>query len=183
MNWNLLHQHRLIVPCRMNNGCVSRFMKNFPRIIILGISLIFLNSCAKPTVVNVVLAGDNELNCEQLKNAVAESQKIKRDAEYAKEGTGGNVARLILFWPAWARTLHNADVAIQAANDRNYHLVNIMKKKKCSDVDKIEAQITDNATSNSTNNITGQLKELKEMYKSGDITEEEYKKAKKKVLE
>ena len=156
-------------------------MKNFLGIVVFGISIILLNSCAKPTVVNVVLPGDDELNCEQLENAVAESQKIKREAEYAKEGTGGNVTRLLLFWPAWAQTLHNADVAIMAANDRIYHLFNIMKKKKCGGVDKIEAQITNTATS--INNITGQLKELKEMYKSGDLTEEEYKKAKNKMLD
>ena len=104
-------------------------MKKFLGILVFGICIILLNSCAKPTVVNVVLPGDNELNCEQLEDAVAESQKIKREAEYAKEGTGGNVARLLLFWPAWAQTLHNADVAIIAANDRIYHLFNIMKKK------------------------------------------------------
>ena len=156
-------------------------MKKFLGVIVLGMSLILLNSCAKPTVVNVVMPEDEKLNCEELENAVAEAQKIKKDAEYAKEGTGGNVARVLLFWPAWAQTLHNADVAIIAANDRIYHLFNIMKKKKCSSVDKIEAQITKTATF--TNNITEQLKELKEMYKSGDLTEEEYKKAKKKVLE
>ena len=156
-------------------------MKKFRGILVFGISIILLNSCAKPTVVNVVLPGDDELNCEQLENAVAESQKIKREAEYAKEGTGGNMTRLLLFWPAWAQTLHNADVAIMAANDRIYHLFNIMKKKKCGGVDKIEAQITNTATS--INNITGQLKELKEMYKSGDLTEEEYKKAKNKILD
>ena len=104
-------------------------MKKLLGILVFGISIILLNSCAKPTVVNVVLPGDDELNCEQLENAVAESQKIKREAEYAKEGTGGNVTRLLLFWPAWAQTLHNADVAIMAANDRIYHLFNIMKKK------------------------------------------------------
>ena len=156
-------------------------MKKCRGILVFGISIILLNSCAKPTVVNVVLPGDDELNCEQLENAVAESQKIKREAEYAKEGTGGNMTRLLLFWPAWAQTLHNADVAIMAANDRIYHLFNIMKKKKCGGVDKIEAQITNTATS--INNITGQLKELKEMYKSGDLTEEEYKKAKNKILD
>ena len=156
-------------------------MKKFLGILVLSVSIILLDACAKPTVVNVVLPGDDELNCEHLKNAVAESQKIKRDAEYAKEGTGGNVARVMLFWPAWAKTLHNADMAIMAANDRIYHLFDIMKKKKCSTVDKIEAQITSTATS--TNNVVGQLKELKEMYKSGDLTEEEYKKAKKKILD
>ena len=103
-------------------------MKNFLVILFMSISLVLINSCAKPAVVNVVMPGDEKLNCEQLENAVAETQKIKKDAEYAKEGTGGNVARMMLFWPAWAQTLHNADIAIQAANDRNFHLINIMKK-------------------------------------------------------
>ena len=156
-------------------------MKKLLGILLSSISIILLNSCAKPTVVNVFLPGDEELNCEQLEDAVAESQKIKREAEYAKEGTGGNVTRLILFWPAWAQTLHNADVAIMAADDRIYHLFTIMKKKECSSVNKIESQITNTATS--TNNITGQLKELKEMYKSGDLTKEEYKKARNKILD
>ena len=156
-------------------------MKKFLGVLVLGINLILLNSCAKPTVVNIVVPGDEELNCKQLENAVAETQKIKKDAEYAKEGTGGNITRIMLFWPAWAKTLHNADVAIQAANDRNYHLIKIMKKKNCKGVDNINAQINESTTS--TDNVTGQLKILKEMYDSGDLTQEEYKKAKKKVLE
>ena len=156
-------------------------MKNLLKIFILIIGLVLLNSCAKPSVVDIVVTGDEKLNCEQLENALAETQKIKRDAEFAKEGTGGNVARMILFWPAWAQTLHNADVAIQAANDRNYHLINIMKKKNCKGVDNINAQI--NKSTTSTDNIAGQLKILKEMYDSGDLTKEEYTKAKEKVLE
>ena len=155
-------------------------MKKFLEILVLGLSLILLNSCAKPTVVNVVMPEDEKLNCEQLENAVAETQKIKKDAEYAKEGTGGNVARMMLFWPAWAQTLHNADVAIQAANDRNYHLIKIMKKKNCKGVDNINAEIKKSTTS--TDNVAGQLKILKEMYDSGDLTKEEFEMAKKKVL-
>ena len=157
------------------------YMNKLLEILILGTIIILLNSCAKPTVVNVVVPGDNKLNCKQLENEVAETQKIKRDAEYAREGTGGNVTRLMLFWPAWAQTLHNADVAIQAANDRNYHLINIMKKKNCESVDNINAQINKSITS--TNNVVEQLKELKEMYKFGDLTKEEYEKAKKKILD
>ena len=156
-------------------------MKKFLGILILSISLILLNSCAKPTVVNVVVPGDKKLNCKQLEQAVADTQKIKKDAEYAREATGGNMTRLMLFWPAWAQTLHNADVAIQAANDRNYHLINIMKKKDCKGVDNINAQI--NKSKTSTDNVAGQLKVLKEMYDSGDLSLEEYTQAKKKVLE
>ena len=45
----------------------------------------------------------------------------------------------------------------------------------------INAQINKSLTS--TNNVVEQLKELKEMYKYGDLTKEEYKKAKKKILD
>ena len=143
-------------------------------------NLILLNSCAKPKVVNVAMPGDEKLNCKQLESEVAETQKIKRDAEFAKEATGGNITRIMLFWPAWARTLHNADVAVQAANDRNYHLIKIMKEKNCKEVDNINAQII--KSKNSPDNIAEQLKILKEMYDAGDLTKDEYKKAKKKTL-
>jgi hypothetical protein len=144
--------------------------------------LIILCSCAKPTVVDVKLPDDNNLNCEQLEIAVAESEKIKKEAKFAKEGTGGNLTRLILFWPAWAQTLHNADVAIEAADHRIFHLFKLMKKKNCKNIDIINNKIINNTTV-SGNNIAEQLKDLKKMYDSGDLTEREYKKAKDKVLE
>jgi len=144
---------------------------------VLVLSLILLNSCAKPTVVEVVVSGDEKLNCEQLENEVAEAQKIKKEAQYARESTGGNVTRMMLFWPAWAKTLHNADIAIMAADDRIFHLIKLMKKKKCQGVDMINAQIA-----NSKSTIAQQLKDLNEMYKLGTLTKEEFEMAKKKTL-
>ena len=127
-------------------------MKKIIFIILLFLGLALLNSCAKPEVVNVAMPQDNQLTCEQLDDEIIEAQKIKREAEYAKEGTGGNIARMMLFWPAWAQTLHNADVAIIAADNRIYHLIKIMKKKKCKNIDKVRPEITDSAFSQ--NNIT-----------------------------
>ena len=144
---------------------------------VLVLSLILLNSCAKPTVVEVVVSGDEKLNCEQLENEVAEAQKIKKEAQYARENTGGNATRMMLFWPAWAKTLHNADVAIMAADDRIFHLIKLMKKKKCQGVDVINAQIA-----NTKSTIAQQLKDLNEMYKLGTLTKEEFEMAKKKTL-
>ena len=89
------------------------------------------------------------------------------------------MARLILFWPAMATTFHNADKAIRAANDRTYHLVNIMEKKNCQNVDVVNSEIL----KSSTLNVAGQLNMLREMFRSGDLTKEEFTKAKKKVLE
>ena len=104
-------------------------MKIFIKLLSLSVFLILLNSCAKPTVVDVVVPGDNNLSCEELKIAVEETEELKKDAEYAKQGTGGNVARMLVFWPAWAKSLHNADQAIMAADDRTFHLIKIMEKK------------------------------------------------------
>ena len=156
-------------------------MKKFYKIILVFISLVFLNSCAKPKVVEVVMPGDNDLNCQELEIAVAEALNFKRKAEFVKTGTGGNTARVMIFWPAWAKSLHNADLAIIAADDRTYHLTKIMKKKNCKGVDVVNAQI--NKASAYENSVASQLKELKEMYKAGDLTKEEYKKAKAKMLE
>ena len=159
-------------------------MKNLLNIFRLSVVILILNSCAKPTVVEIIQLNDDKLNCEELKTEIAEVQKIKEEAVFSKD-SGGNYARIILFWPAWAQSLHNADEAILAANDRKHHLIKIMKKKKCKGAEKLEANIKDKpatTTSVSQENIAKQLKILKELYDSGDLTEEEYKKAKDKVI-
>ena len=136
-------------------------------------------SCATPEVVDVENPLDQKKNCDELEIAVAEAQKFKRDALYEKENTGGNMARFILFWPAMATSYHNADKAIKAANERTYHLLKIMKKKDCDNVDLVNSEIL----RNSTETVAGQLNLLREMFKSGDLTREEFSKAKQKVLE
>ena len=158
-------------------------MKNFFFFLFLILKIVLLSSCAKPTVVEIALPGDAKLNCEQLEDEIAETRKMKRDAEYAKTATGGNTARIMLFWPAWAKTLANADKAIIAADNRNFHLIKLMRKKNCKGVDAINAEITTPTNSNNSNSLAAQLKELKEMYQAGDLTKEEYEKAKRKVLD
>ena len=150
--------------------------------------IFFLSSCAKPTVVEVIQPNDNKLNCDELKEELIDTQKIKEEAEFSKD-SGGNMARVILFWPAWAQSLHNADEAILAANNRKHHLIKILKKKKCKDADLFIAKIKDTPTVNpiknkkKVNDVASQLKILKELYDSGDLTEEEYTKAKKKIID
>ena len=89
------------------------------------------------------------------------------------------MARMILFWPAMATTFHNSDKAIRAANDRTFHLLKIMRNKDCKNIDFVNLKILQS----SSQSITGELNILKDMYKSGDLTKEEFIKAKKKVLE
>ena len=143
------------------------------------ILFLFIFSCAKPEVVNIINPEDKDMNCVELENSVAEAQKFKRDALYEKENTGGNMARFIIFWPAAASTFHNADKAIKAANDRTYHLLKIMKNKSCKGVDLINSEIL----KRSTETIAGQLQMVKEMYQAGDLSKQEYRKAKERILE
>ena len=105
-----------------------------------GVALLY--SCAEPTVVQVVMPGDRELNCGQLKNAVSETERFKRDAENVKGGTGGNITRGIFFWPAIVQSYSNANEAIAAANSRKVHLFNIMNDRKCKGVGELVVQTT-----------------------------------------
>ena len=154
-------------------------------LVILLTSFVFLNSCAKPTVVDTVMPGDEELNCGQLKNSVAEAQRFIRDAEGVKGGTGENITRGILFWPAIVQSYSNANEAIAAANSRKVHLFNIMNDRKCKGVGELVVQTTtilQEETKSSKENLAQELRDLGELHKSGILTDEEFSKAKSKIL-
>ena len=145
---------------------------------------ILLYSCAKPTVVEVVQTGDELLNCTELKQEIEETNKIKDEAEFSKD-SGGNIARAILFWPAWAQSLNNADDAMIAANNRSFHLIKLMRKKNCPGAEDLKAKIADKPIKEnvSGSNLADQLKTLKELYEDGHLSDEEYAKAKKKIID
>lgn len=89
-----------------------------------------LSACATPTVVQVVKPGDAGLTCPQLQNEYADAQRFRQEADSDKGVTGGNAARLLLFWPAILGTYSNANEAIAAAQSREVHLANLMNQKK-----------------------------------------------------
>ena len=60
-------------------------MNKFKKLLSLVIFLILFNSCAKPTVVDVVVPGDNDLNCEELKIAVEETEELKIVEQFLPE--------------------------------------------------------------------------------------------------
>ena len=107
------------------------------RVLGVAFALLLLASCSKPTVVEFVMPGDEELNCGQLKNAYAEAERFKAEAKGEKGVTGGNTARALLFWPARVGTYMNSNEAIQAADSRKVHLMNIMRDKDCSGLDSL----------------------------------------------
>ena len=149
---------------------------------ILILLTLFISSCAKPLVVETVQPGDDLLNCTELKQEIEEAKKIKQEAEFSK-GSGGNFARALLFWPAWAQSLNNADDAILAANNRSFHLIKVMRKKNCPGADNLEANIIDKPKNVVETNLAEQLKTLKDLYEDGHLSEEEYTKAKKKIID
>ena len=109
-----------------------------------------------------------------------ETRRFKKEAEMVKEvNTGGNMTRTILFWPALVKTIHNADLAIRAADDRGYHLTGIMKVKKCMNAEKFYREITKTST---PINMSAEIKRLHKLYKKGALTQEEFEQAKNKVL-
>jgi len=159
---------------------MKKKMKQYLTIRSLILVFLFFNGCAKPTVVNIIMSNDQNLNCTELKDSFDETRRFKQEAELVKEGnTGGNITRTILFWPALVKSIHNADLAIRAANDRAYHLINIMKNKKCNDSDKLYSELT----KTDTITISYELDRLNKLYKSGALTEMEFELAKKKVLD
>lgn len=149
---------------------------------ILVLIVLFVFSCAKPLVIETIQPGDDLLNCTELKQEIEEAKKIKQEAEFSK-ASGGNFARAILFWPAWAQSLNNADDAIIAANNRSFHLIKVMRKKNCPGADNLKANIVDKPKNIIETNLANQLKTLKELYESGHLSEEEYTKAKKKIID
>ena len=157
-------------------------MKKVIIILILGLNLILLNSCAKPTVVNVTLPKDNELNCEKLENGVADAQEFRRQAIAVTGNTGKNQAAAILFWPALMMTYVNAAEAILAANERSIHLINIMQDKNCKNLDKVLAHIASTPRIQTLRDLSDTYKSLLELYKSGGLSEKEYDIQKRKVL-
>ena len=157
-------------------------MKKVIIILILGLNLILLNSCAKPTVVNVTLPKDKELNCEKLGDALADAQSFRKKALEATGATVDNQLRGVFFWPALLVTYANAHDAIVAASERSVHLINIMQKKNCKNLDSILLEVQTTHRVQTLKDLSEAYKNLNELYKSGALTDEAFTKAKSKIL-
>jgi hypothetical protein len=155
-------------------------MKSFMKTIILYFSFLLLYSCASPTKLDVILPNDTKMSCNQLMEAFTETREFKQKAEsYRDPGTGGNVTRTMLFWPALVKSMHNADEAMRAADHRAFHLLKIMRGKKCDQTKELTVQMTKKSI---PVYYSMEIKRLHKQYKKGIITEEEFSLAKKRVL-
>ena len=157
-------------------------MKKVIIILILGLNLILLQSCAKPKVLNVTLPNDNKLNCEKLEDALDDAQEFRKKAIGVTGATVDNQLRSILFWPALMITYANAHEAIVAASERSIHLINIMQKKNCKNLDAILLEVQTTHRVQTLKDLNETYKSLSELYKSGALTESEFITHKKKIL-
>ena len=149
---------------------------------VLGILTFLLFSCAKPTVVNITLPADQNLDCNKLENSIVDAQEFRRKAIAVTGNTGQNQLRGYLFWPALAMTYVNAHEAIMAASERSVHLINIMNKKNCKNLDKLLAEVQTTHRLQTLKELSETYKNLNDLYKSGALTEREFIQQKTKVL-
>ena len=157
-------------------------MKKIIIILILGLNFILLKSCAKPTVLNITLPSDSKLNCEKLEEALADAQVFRKKAIGETGATASNQLKGILFWPALMMTYANAHEAIMASSERSVHLINIMNKKNCENLDKLLAEVQTTHRLQTLKELSEAYKNLNDLYKSGALTEGEFIKQKVKVL-
>ena len=155
-------------------------MKYFLSILVL--SIVLLNSCAKPTVVNVVLPEDKNLNCEQLETSITDAQEFRRKAIAVTGNTPQNQARGMLFWPALMVTYLNAHEAIVAANERSVNLINLMLDNNCNNSEKVLKRVSSTPRLQTLKDLSQAYRDLKELYESGALTDDEFRIEKKQIL-
>ena len=93
--------------------------------------LIFLVSCATPEVIEEVEIGDKDLSCSQLAAEFRYAQQMEASARSERGITSTNVVATLFFLPGLAATYINTDEAIDAAQDRQDHLMRLMNAKGC----------------------------------------------------
>ena len=100
------------------------------RVLALGVALA-VTACATPTVVDEVQIYDNSLNCQQIYSEYQLAQKYEQDARDERGVTGTNVLSVILWWPGLIATYLNTEDAIEAAQDRQEHLIRLGQMRGC----------------------------------------------------
>jgi len=100
-------------------------------IVIIAVAL--LTGCANPEVVRVDQPGDYKLTCTELEREMDKAADFKEDAQDERGVTGKNTAAVLFFWPALIGTYANTDKAMDAAEDRQDHLMEIYQDKECAE--------------------------------------------------
>jgi len=100
-------------------------------LIFAGAAGLLAASCATPDVVGVEQPGDQRMSCAELEAAIDEAREFEDEARDARGVTGTNAAAAVLFWPGLLATYVNTEDAIDAAQDRQEHLMDIYRSRSC----------------------------------------------------
>ena len=108
---------------------IKKIMK---KSLILLTVFLFINSCATPTVVNIIGPNDNEFSCKKLSSEITKANQYADEAQAAKKmNNPHNIGALIFFLPGMGMTMKNVEEASTAANERALHLNKLKEKKNC----------------------------------------------------
>ena len=153
-------------------------MKKQNTIAYLLISII-LASCAgsaQHDVVSAYRAGDESMSCQEIQSEIVRAQVSIDEVNDDKSGiSGADVVDGLLWFPFnLIAKSQNYKNALAAADKRIERLTVLQKEKNC------QSSVAE--TQEKKNKISTELKQLKEMYDAGDLTKEEFDKAKNKLL-
>ena len=76
-------------------------------------------------------AGDQRLNCQDIKGAIREANTFQQLADHEQGFTGTNVSSFLFWWPGLVATYINTKDAKEAAQNRKSHLAKIYNERKC----------------------------------------------------
>ncbi len=94
--------------------------------------VIFISSCASPTVVNVIGPNDNNLSCKELSLEIEKANNYADQAQQAKKmDKPHNIGAILFFLPGMGFTMKNIEEATIAAKERALHLNKLKEKKNC----------------------------------------------------
>lgn len=152
------------------------------KILSLFFIAILLNGCAgsaQHEVVSANRSGDRDLTCKQLDAEIVRAQVIIDGVNQDKNDVSGAdwVDGLLWFPFNLIAKQQNYKNSLQAADRRIENLERIKEKKNCD-----RGAANKAAIKAKSSGIVSELNKLTEMYKAGDLTKNEYEKAKKELL-
>lgn len=99
----------------------------------LLIAVLAIAACANPEVVRIEQPRDYKLTCAELEREMDKAERFKEKAQDERGVTGKNTAAVLFFWPALIGTYSNTEEAIDAAEDRQAHLMDVYRDKGCTE--------------------------------------------------
>ena len=140
---------------------------------ILWLALIgVITGCVSNKSIQTVQVGDDSKSCETIR---VELGQLGADFEEVKDDsgvTGKNIGLAIVFWPGIIVNEVRSNKNEDSVDSRISHLTNIYNEK-----------CTSEAAANNSQTLKEKLVELKSMLDEGLLTDDEYKVAKKNIID